>query len=76
MGLFTLKSVKLQNKSNRILDTFTKTKEQLLSLNEMMETESAKIDIRIFDLNMQKTMLNSSKIRNEKVISNINKLFQ
>ena len=72
----TNKTTAIQTKSKSVLDIFTKTKEDLLSLNDNIDTEATLKQEEIDRLNFELTMLNDLKEQHSKVIANINRIFE
>lgn len=70
------KSQKLAEKSSKILDVFSKTKADLLAVNQEIEAEEASVADQIVSLNSQLTDLAIAKEQNSKVVANINKIFE
>lgn len=63
----------LSNQSAKILNTFTKTKEDLLALNSTIFESKRKNDEKIAELQAQNENLAELKNRHDSVILNINK---
>jgi hypothetical protein len=68
------KAVVFLKESEAILDVFTRTKEQLEILNGEIADEEASLEDKISELKLQQQLLADTKSKNEKVVSNIDKI--
>jgi hypothetical protein len=67
---------KIQEQSKSILDVFTKTVNELESINISAEAELLKRDDLIKKAQEEQAVLNATKTKNLTVISKINKIFE
>lgn len=67
---------KIQEQSKSILDVFTKTVNELESINISAEAELLKRDDLIKKAQEEQAVLNATKTKNLAVISKINKIFE
>ncbi len=79
----TNKTKTIQTKSKSVLDIFIKTKEDLLSLNDNIDTEAIlkqeeidKLSSELIKLSSELIMLNDLKDQHNKVINKINRIFE
>jgi hypothetical protein len=75
----TLGKTKLQSlisKSENIFSIFEKTKNDIIAVNNEIETEAVDRLDKIRSLNTEVEILNIQKSKNEKVLLNIDKFFE
>jgi len=66
----------LISKSEGILSVFDKTKNDIIKVNSEIEVESKQRFDQIDSLTAELDVLKSQKVKNEKVLTNIDKFFQ
>ena len=76
MNLGKTKLQSLISKSENIFSIFEKTKNDIIKVNDEIELETEKTYRNIVLLNVELDTLKSQKVKNEKVLSNIDKFFE
>lgn len=67
---------RLQTKSSNILDVFTKTVNELKSVNDEIQTSREETISRISQLELDLSSLNETRVKNESVILKIEKILE